>query len=145
MSVKVISTKCYELVQPDVVEDGTTFFNCNFMQEVPNTVLENFAGKALSFNNCNLTNVLVDEAWTVENSCNDQVDDIYAEPEVPEPNPEIEALKQMVDDLGKATTEEDVAAITDAINEQLSVASSTMSTIAVGIKSGGLGVGKVVR
>ena len=142
---ETVNTKCFQAQQPPDFEDGTSFYNCNFMQEVPNTPLKALAGKAVIFDNCNLTNVLIDEAWTVENSCNDQVDDIYAEPEVPEPNPEIEALKQMVDDLGKATTEEDVAAITDAINEQLSVASSTMSTIAVGIKSGGLGVGKVVR
>ncbi len=50
-------------------EDGTTINNSNFSQANPNTVFPNLVGKNITFDNCNLVNVNIDENWTVE-GCN---------------------------------------------------------------------------
>lgn len=43
--------------------------NMNFSQHQPYTVLTAYAGQAVTFRNCNMVNVAIDPAWTVE-SCN---------------------------------------------------------------------------
>ena len=50
-------------------------------------MLENFAGKAITFRHCNLVNVAVDDAWTVED-CN------TAQRELPPPPTELELKEQ---------------------------------------------------
>ncbi len=59
--------------------DAAVFERCNFSQQQPGTVLENFAGKDITFRHCNLVNVAVDDAWTVED-CNTAQHELPPEP-----------------------------------------------------------------
>ena len=73
-----INTACFELQQPQDVADGTEFFNCNFAQQFPATELTALMGKTIKFENCNLTNVAVDPAWTLDGCNLDEVEDYVA-------------------------------------------------------------------
>lgn len=83
-----ISNQCWMAQQPPEIDDGTVLSNCNLMQEVPGTVLKGLAGKAITFDNCNLTNVAIDPDWRLGQCNTEEVADIYAVPK-PEPEPEM--------------------------------------------------------
>ncbi len=62
----------------------------NFSQLVPGTVLPAYAGQAVTFHKCNMVNVAIDPAWTVERCNTAQISrcahlhpewDLAAEPE----------------------------------------------------------------
>jgi len=76
-----MQNKNFSRRQPDIPNApmAHVFEHCNFAQEHPGTVLENFAGKAITFRHCNLVNVAVDDAWTVED-CNTAQGELPPEP-----------------------------------------------------------------
>ena len=65
---------------PIVIPDGTTVRDRNFSQEAPGTA-GIIQGSGLTFEFCNLTNVLIDSAWTLVSSNTIQVrtdgEDVY--------------------------------------------------------------------
>lgn len=70
-------TNRYLLANPGFnPESGDVFIGCSFAQLEPNTqVFENFN---LTFRNCNLTRVLIQTNWVIEN-CNTSQDSIEQE------------------------------------------------------------------
>jgi len=69
-----ISKRNFATKQPPPLADGDVVDRCNLAQAVAGTVLGNAAGRRITFRGCNLVNVAIDPAWTVEGCNTTQLD-----------------------------------------------------------------------